>query len=133
MENVTCYCTSLRKAARRISAVYDDALSSLGVNVAQFALLRNIERNGYVSLTELGNLLELDRSTVGRNVKVLERMGWVTMAPATDRRETVVTIDQAGQKILDEGALLWEQAQVSVEAKLGVESATGLLRQLSSI
>ena len=46
-----CYCIILRKAARRLTARYDAALAPLGLNLAQFSLLRNVERTGPVSLT----------------------------------------------------------------------------------
>ena len=87
-----CYCSSLRAAARKTTALYDSALAPVGINVAQFALLRRIERAQPVSLTELGRLADLDRSTVGRNVKVLERLGLVRLASAEDQREAPVTL-----------------------------------------
>ena len=72
-----CYCAALRAAARKTTALYDEALEPAGIGVAQFSLMRRIERAGTVSLTELGRRAELDRSTVGRNVRVLARMGLV--------------------------------------------------------
>lgn len=70
-----CYCIVLRRASRRLTAIYDAALAPLGVNLAQFSLLRTIRRTEPVSLTRLGHETELDRSTVGRNVRVLEGHG----------------------------------------------------------
>src|SRR5574337_549456 len=77
-----CYCSTLRAAARKATALYDEALAPAGVNVAQYGLLRRVERRGTVSLTELGRLSELDRSTVGRNARVLERLGLARLAGA---------------------------------------------------
>jgi DNA-binding MarR family transcriptional regulator len=70
-----CYCSLLRTATRKVGAVYDNALAPLGINIAQYSLLRLVEHCQPVSFTELGRIAELDRSTVGRNVRVLERMG----------------------------------------------------------
>ena len=95
-----CYCASLRAAARKTTALYDAALAPVGINVAQFALLRRIERAQPVSLTEIGRLADLDRSTVGRNVKVLERLGLVRLAAAEDQREAAVTLTPAGAEAL---------------------------------
>lgn len=114
-----CYCILLRTAARKITGVYDEALSPLGVNIAQFSLLRRIARNAPVSLTELGRLCELDRSTIGRNAKVLERMGLVTSVPSRDQREAALVLTGQGNTLLRDGAALWEQAQAGVEASLG--------------
>ena len=68
-----CYCAAVRTAARKTTALYD-FLEPAGVTLAQYSLLRKIERAGTVSLTKLGRLAELDRSTVGRNVKALEEL-----------------------------------------------------------
>jgi DNA-binding MarR family transcriptional regulator len=62
-----CYCDVLRAATRKTTAIYDVALAPAGVNLAQFSLLRKIQRAGSVSLSELGRLAALDRSTIGRN------------------------------------------------------------------
>ena len=93
-----CYCTLLRSAARKATAIYDDALAPAGITVAQFRLLRILERQGPVSLTELGRLAELDRSTIGRNLRLLERMGLVHLASGADQREAVVDLD-AGDEV----------------------------------
>ncbi len=76
-----CYCAALREAARKTTALYDAALEPAGVTLAQFSLMRRIERAGAVSLSELGRMAELDRSTVGRNVKVLARLRLVRHDP----------------------------------------------------
>src|SRR4051794_24743998 len=70
----TCLCIAVRKASRRMTTVYDDALAPVGINLAQYSLLKKIRRTAPVSLTDLGAAMDLDRSTIGRNVKVLERM-----------------------------------------------------------
>ena len=124
-----CYCTALRKASRRATSLYDEALAPVGVNLAQFSLLRNIDRAGQVSLTELARLTELDRSTIGRNARVLERMGLVKTAPGEDQREAVLKLDTKGHRVLRDGAPLWEQAQLRVESALSPQFA-GLLQQL---
>jgi len=121
-----CYCSSLRAAARKTTALYDSALAPAGVNVAQFALLRRIDRAQPVSLTELGRLADLDRSTVGRNAKVLERLGLVRLAPAEDQREASVTLAPGGSRALRRAAPLWEDAQRRIETKLGPEGARTL-------
>ncbi len=95
-----CYCIAIRAAARKATSIYDAALAPTGVTIAQFSLLRSIERATALSLTELGRMSDLDRSTVGRNVKVLERMGLVKVAAGLDQREATVTLDEAGHNVL---------------------------------
>ena len=121
-----CYCAALRAASRKTTALYDAALAPAGIGVAQFSLMRRIERVGMVSLTELAGLAELDRSTVGRNVRVLERMGLVREATAEDRRETAVSLTDAGRETVRRAAPLWAEAQRRVELALGASGAEAL-------
>jgi len=129
----TCYCSSLRLAARKVTAAYDEALAPVGVNVAQFAMLRRIARTEPVSLTELGQVYDLDRSTVGRNAKVLQRMGLVRIVVGEDQREAMLTLTVGGRAILAEGAPLWDGAQATIEQALGQANASRLLSLLRSL
>ena len=122
-----CYCAAVRTAARKTTALYDSILEPSGVTLAQYSLMRKIERAGTVSLTELGRLAELDRSTVGRNVKALEQLGLVRTAATEDRREAAVRLAPAGEATLLRAAPLWREAQRRVEARLGAGGANALL------
>lgn len=128
-----CICILLRQAARKSSAVYDEALAPLGINIAQFSLLRKISRAGSISLTELAQKAELDRSTMGRNAKVLQRMGLIEPAASDDHRETSITLTDAGRDIVERGAPLWDKAQDEIEARLGDEGIEQLQALLSAI
>lgn len=128
-----CYCVILRGISRRITALYDEALAPVGISVAQFALLRRIRRAQPVSLTELARLSDLDRSTVGRNVRVLERDGHVRSVAARDQREQALELTPAGEKVLVDGAPFWDAAQARVEELIGPaggETLRALLRAL---
>jgi DNA-binding MarR family transcriptional regulator len=116
----------LRAASRKATALYDEALAPVDLNIAQFSLLRKIERAGTVFLTALGRLAELDRSTVGRNIKswnVCDLSDWPTCA---DRRKVMVTLAPSGVEALRRAGPLWEAAQCRVEDGLGVERARRL-------
>ncbi|CAN7664700.1 MarR family winged helix-turn-helix transcriptional regulator [Pararhizobium sp. LjRoot238] len=129
-----CYCSLLRTATRKVGSVYDDALAPLGINIAQYSLLRLIERRQPVSFTELGRVAELDRSTVGRNVRVLERMGLVeTGRGEDDQREAVVRLADHGHQVLEEAAPLWDECQREVETRLGSENVKALRAILGAI
>lgn len=124
-----CLCTVLRAATRRIAARYDAALAPVGVNIAQFSLMRTVARTEPVTLTELGLVTELDRSTVGRNVRVLERQGFLALRRGEDQRQAVVSVTMAGRAALSEGAPLWDAVQTELEARLG-SGPSGQLRTL---
>ncbi|SIP97277.1 transcriptional regulator, MarR family [Rhizobium sp. RU35A] len=121
MSNASCHCIALRKATRKLSSLYDAALAPLGINVGQFSLLRRVRRFGPVSLTDLAEYLDLDRSTVGRNTKVLERMGLLTVATGRDQREALLSLTDAGRQVVEDGAPLWDAVQGNIETRLGAE------------
>lgn len=123
-----CYCVLLRKASRKVSSLYDGALKPLGINVAQFSLLRNIRRAEPISLTDLASRLELDRSTVGRNVRVLEKRKLVVLVPGEDQRETLLRLTDVAHRLLEQGAPLWEATQQRMEAAMGADLLQGLRR-----
>lgn len=128
-----CICTTLRSASRRMAAFYDEVMAPVGVNIAQFSLMRTIKRAEPVTLTELGRLTELDRSTIGRNVRVIEKLGLVTLGRGKDQREAVVQITEAGQKVLDDGAPLWDGAQQTLDERLGADTMRTLRTLLDSL
>ena len=128
-----CYCTVLKAASRRLAALYDEALEPVGINIAQFSLLRRIRRVGAPTLTELGRLAELDRSTIGRNVRVLERMGLVALARGEDQREAMVSLTAQGHRALDEGEPLWDGVQDAIHARLGPSGAMELVAALRDL
>jgi DNA-binding MarR family transcriptional regulator len=133
MPNDSCHCILLRKAARKVSSYYDEALAPLGVNIGQFSLLRNINRLQPISLTELAAKVELDRSTVGRNTKVLARMGMVAIGHGEDQREALLSLTEQGLALLQRGAPLWDNVQDDIEARLGEEKTKQLQELLAAL
>ena len=133
MSDHPCICVAVRKASRRLTATYDEALAPEGITLAQFSLLRNIKRHGPLSLTALGEITELDRSTLGRNVRVLERMGLLTLSPGADQRQAVVALAPDGISTLARALPLWEEAQAAIHVKIGAPGAAQLEALLGAL
>ncbi len=133
MTSESCYCHALRKATRRLTAAYDAALEPVGINLAQFSLLRTIARHGALSLTDLGRRMELDRSTVGRNVRVVERMGLVQPSPSSDHRKAAIGLSPEGERLLAAAVPLWAGVQTRLDARLGPGRAATLLAELGAL
>jgi DNA-binding MarR family transcriptional regulator len=129
-----CYCAALRAATRRLGAAYDAALEPFGINIAQFSLMRNIARRQSISLTDLGKMLELDRSTIGRNVRVLERSGLVTSGRgADDQREAIVSLTKRGLRVLDDAGPAWMACQREIEVRIGKKRVSDLRNILEAV
>ena len=133
MSTELCICIAVRKASRRLTARYDEALAPVGINLAQFSLLRNINRHGPVSLTRLADLTELDRSTLGRNVRVLERMGLCAPADAADKREAAIALTLDGKRILAAAEPLWATTQTDIRTRIGAQGAAQLEALLGAL
>ncbi|KDR27049.1 MarR family winged helix-turn-helix transcriptional regulator [Caballeronia grimmiae] len=129
-----CFCTNLRLATRRLSAAYDAALEPLGMNIGQYFLLRTIAERQQISLTDLGQLTELERSTVGRNVRVLERMGLVaTGRGEADQREALVALTAEGLARMRDALPIWEETQKDFATRLGAEKVNLLNAVLEAV
>jgi DNA-binding MarR family transcriptional regulator len=131
-----CYCTALRKAARNISQVYDASLKGSGIKATQFALLAELTRHTANPLTmnELAERLVMDRSTLGHNLRPLEREGLVAIrVDKEDHRSRRVVLTAKGATKFSEAAKLWKQAQELYERAIGQGQAENLRDTLHRI
>jgi DNA-binding MarR family transcriptional regulator len=126
-----CVCVNLRRAARAISQLYDDALAAAGLKITQFSLLRAVERNEPASINVLAAELELDRTTLARNLQPLERDGLTTLTPGRDKRVVEVSLTAAGRRAIERALPLWRAAQKDIAARLGGERI-GQLREIAT-
>ncbi|MCM5552119.1 MarR family winged helix-turn-helix transcriptional regulator [Pleomorphomonas sp. NRK KF1] len=117
----SCYCDLLRTAARKTTAIYDRHLAEVGLTLAQYKLLKKIDRAGELSISELAAACDLDRSTIGRNAQVLEKHELVEETSCGDGRRCMLTLTETGRSRLAAAAPLWQTAQAEIEAALGPE------------
>jgi DNA-binding MarR family transcriptional regulator len=128
---VLCHCHSLRQAARRATALYDAAMAPFGLRISQYAILARLRQSGPMSLQSLAAELVLDRTTLGRNLRPLERDGLVaSSADANDRRIRRLVLTEAGLSLMRRARPAWQEAQASFEAQYGPAQAASLQRDL---
>jgi DNA-binding MarR family transcriptional regulator len=128
-----CACIRVRRAARDLTSVYDSVLAPLDLRITQFSLLRNLERLGIASVSQLADQMGLERTTLGRNLAPLCRRGLVREADAMDLRERVVTLTPAGRALLARALPLWKRAQRRVEGALGQDGMGHLFELLGKL
>lgn len=131
--NHECYCIALRKISRRLTAIYDEALAPFGINVSQFSHLRTIRRRQPLSLSDLAVALDLDRSTVGRNTKVLQRMGLLAVVPSEDLRESALALTGTAESLLKAAGPAWDAVQARVEEHIDATELDRLLGDLNAM
>lgn len=133
-----CICTALRQAAAQSTARYDAALAPAGIKVTMFRLLRRLETLGQgdpapeVTISDLAAAMSLDRSTLGRNLKVLERQDLIAMRGGTDGRARVVALTEGGRRAVRTALPLWRAAQADIAETLGPDTQA-LLDRLASL
>jgi DNA-binding MarR family transcriptional regulator len=119
-----CYCTNARRISNILNDYYDRTLAPIGINAAQFCLLRNLERIKQGNLTYWAEQTGIERSTMVRNVRHLEQIGLVEQ---TNGRGKVYMLSDKGSDCLKTGGVLWEKAQQKIENVLGQQDAMALL------
>jgi DNA-binding MarR family transcriptional regulator len=122
-----CNCTTLRKASRRVSQLYDAVLAPSGIKTTQRAILAQVDRTKPISMNRLADALVMDSGGLKHTLKPLERDGLiVTSIDPSDRRSKLVDLTPVGQAKLVETEALWAQAQAGFELALGGDKASAL-------
>ncbi len=127
----------MRRASRRISQLYDTALAPIGIKSTQYSILTEIERGssrGAVTLCELAAAMVMDRSTLGHNLRPLQRDELLVLRlSGDDRRKRHVELTKKGRAMLQRARRLWRQAEGRFENVFGKEPAAQLRTVLLDI
>jgi len=123
----------VRKAARAITKLYDEAFRPIGLRATQCSLLVATRILAPVTVIKLAQASVMDRTTLTRNLQVLEKRGLIEIRPGKDRREREVILTAAGLQVLAKAIPLWEAAQNRVRKGLGEERMHNLLSGLSEM
>ncbi len=115
-----CACIRTRRASRAVSRAYDGVLRPLGIKATQFILLIAVDQGKDRSTTELADALGMERTTLIRNLQLIERDGLIVTEVTDGRRHAQLTT--AGRRLLDAALPLWRKAQSSLVTQLGDET-----------
>jgi len=121
-----CTCDRLRKLARRLTQRYDAFLAPTGLRLTQFSLLAHLMHGGPATMSALAELLEMDCTTLTRNLKPLTDAGLVAMDAGRDARERVVRVSDQGRTVWRAARQHWRRAQDEVNQVLGTEQVIAL-------
>ncbi len=131
-----CICSNVRRASRAITKFYDNAMGPSGLKITQFAMLRNIAISGALNASELAQILNLDRTTLVRNLKSLQEQRLIENAASEDSRMRPIAVTPKGRKALESALPYWEKAQTTISSKLGLknlEQFVSLLMEVESL
>ncbi|TDH64218.1 MarR family transcriptional regulator [Dankookia rubra] len=129
-----CNCLAIRKAARHVTQFYDRRLVAVGLTTPQFSILARLRRRGPSTINELAEDLVMDRTTLGRNLRPLERDGLLAIAPdRDDRRRRALAVTPKGEARLTQAGPLWAAAQRDFADSFGAEAAVALRTALAAL
>ena len=128
-----CACFNIRKTARVLTQEYDHAIVSSGLKTTQFTALAVLDELGSMSITELAEAMEIERTSLTRNLAVLQRDGLVTVLHGRDARTRVVDLTPAGKRKFDESILLWNIAQARLVDRFGRKRYDSLRKELEDL
>ena len=121
MSKSGCVCIDFRTVANRLTRLYDDKMAASGLTVTQFSQLNSIRQLGKPTLNELASATGLDRTTLARNVRVLEKLGYLNMTIGEDARTRLIQMTQSGKRAFEAAIPLWHGVQSGLIESLGDE------------
>jgi DNA-binding MarR family transcriptional regulator len=131
----SCIASRLRLVNRGITNLYDTALRPLGVKVSQLNILTMVAKVGVARPEQVCEYLQLDSSTLSRNVERMRARGWLEIVAAEDGRLQPFRLTSEGKQLLADALPAWERAQGQAMRLLGsagfalVEEAAKKLRR----
>ena len=127
----TCLSTRVRQLSRIVTRVYDDAMRPLGITASQYTLLAQLASRDGITAVEIGHELDIEKSTLSRNLKRLLALGHIIMDPPAGRRGRGLHLTPKGQAVLKDAFPIWQDSQKRANAVMGSESRAVLDSLLS--
>ena len=129
-----CACNQLRRSTRSITRLYDATVAPSGLKVTQLPILVGLGSAGDLPVTALAEALGLERTTLTRNLAVLEERGLVSVVEAEeDARVRLVSLTVEGSRVLAGALASWKDVQQAVEAQFGDERLRALYGELDAL
>jgi len=124
---------NIHRASRAVSQFYNQVLKPSGLTIGQLGLLRHIGMAEGKTISELAKDMRLDRTTLNRNLKPLNEVGFITIKSGQDSRTRQVTLTEAGCTAVIEGGRLWGEAQESIKEYLGDEELSQFIKLMAKL
>ena len=131
-----CIATRVRQLSRIVTRVYDDALRGHKITASQFTLLTQLAQTDGITAAEIGLELDIEKSTLSRNLKRLLALGHIIMDPPAGRRGRGLHLTPRGKAVIREAYPLWQGAQrraIDVMGKDSRSTLDGLLTQAEKL
>jgi len=118
---IPCVCMRVRRAANALTAYYDKALAELDITTPKFSILINVMQLEHPTMSQLSKVIHLEKSTLTRNIALLEKEGYVTTERGKDKREVYINLTEKGAQKVEECYPQWLGVQEKIIETLGGE------------
>ena len=118
-----CIGSRLRRLSRIADGYFRSQLSEFNITENQMTILFVLSKMGKVEQGQIGQALVLERSTVSRNVKLLEKQNYITR---TSAYRPQIELSKSGKELVQNLIPLWEQTMDNLMNKLGENGLTHL-------
>ena len=126
MACASCFCLASRQAARRITRLYDSRMQPSGIRATQFTVLSQLMLRGEMPIGKLASILGMERTTLTRNLTLLEQQKWISSKAGDDPRSRMIAITAQGRGMVRRGFPYWSKAQAQVGKLLGADGQAAL-------
>lgn len=114
-----CAGMNVRLAARRITRFLERKMRAAGLSLAQFALMTHVAAARDDTIGALAERIDLDQSTLSRNLRALERAGLVEIAIVEkDLRRRAVWLTETGARRLEAAMPIWRAAHAALSQRV---------------
>lgn len=127
-----CTCFQIRRAARKVTAIYDRHLADVGLTVTQWGLLANLAGKPPTPIGAFADVMAMDRTTLTRSIKPLIASGLMALTPGPDRRTRALALTAEGRTMVRRAYPTWRAAEMEVRAALGPKAVGALHDALRS-
>ena len=121
-----CFCLASRQASRKITRLYDSAMQKIGLRATQFTILSQLMLRGEMTIGKLATILGMERTTLTRNLTLLEQRKWISIKAGEDPRARMIGITASGRSMVRRGFPVWSEAQARVGKMLGADGQSAL-------
>ena len=126
MACASCFCLASRQAARRITRLYDSRMQPSGIRATQFTILSQLMLRGEMPIGKLASILGMERTTLTRNLTLLEQQKWISIKAGDDPRSRMIGITAQGRGMVRRGFPYSSKAQAQVGKMLGADGQAAL-------
>jgi DNA-binding MarR family transcriptional regulator len=134
--DIPCACTALRKAARAVTRLYEGRMGDAGLTIAQFAILRALDREPDQPLSRLADAMVMDRTSLYRALTPMVREGWLVIGAGRGARAKITSLTGEGREVMARAAPRWAAAQAGFLDTVGRDAwlaAAGTLKAIVDV